>query len=570
MARSLQKFFSGTFIARTLSILLVLAGLMNIVSTLWHMSSSRFELLQDAIPLAVSHVSRALTLLLGSSLLILARGIWQKKHRSWWIACVVLVFSAILHLIRGLDIEASSVLLVLFIILLSRRSMFVVQSARVRFSGSIKFSFFVLLFLFLYTAFGSLAFEQQFIKPVTLSVVGQEYVNAVFGLGQNVLQPQTRTAHWFEYSVEFMGFVSIVAIISALFAPYVTREVPSDEERRRTRRLVLLFGEDSTSYMSLMDGKRLFFSHDRDSVVAYAIANGVAVALGSPIGKSESLPLTIKEFRDAMEVHGLSVVFLGISEASKSAYENAGFSTLKVGEEATISTATFSLEGSVMANVRHAVTKMQREGCRYEWYPMNRIPWNVMNAIETLHRSWLLHKKGPALTFSGNFFPFPDESEAEVLTIFSRDNKLQGAFSFFPCRQSKGMALELMLRHPKSTHGIVEAAIVESVSHGKMQGKHLVSLGVAPLSDTDVAREKPFAEKGLGMVMKNLNQVYGYQSLFDFKKKFQPNWTNIYLVMPRLISLPKVALAVVHAHLRYSFFSSIFRSRKTKESTNSG
>jgi phosphatidylglycerol lysyltransferase len=40
------------------------------------------------------------------------------------------------------------------------------------------------------------------------------------------------------------------------------------------------------------------------------------------------------------------------------------------------------------------------------------------------------------------------------------------------------------------------------------------------------------------------------QSLFNFKKKFQPTWESRYLVYSNQLSLPKIGWALYHAHQR--------------------
>ena len=53
----------------------------------------------------------------------------------------------------------------------------------------------------------------------------------------------------------------------------------------------------------------------------------------------------------------------------------------------------------------------------------------------------------------------------------------------------------------------------------------------------------------LEILGKNLEPVYGFRSLLQFKAKFRPTYTPVYLSMPDVGSLATVGLAIGHAYL---------------------
>jgi hypothetical protein len=46
-----------------------------------------------------------------------------------------------------------------------------------------------------------------------------------------------------------------------------------------------------------------------------------------------------------------------------------------------------------------------------------------------------------------------------------------------------------------------------------------------------------------------LDAFYHFNSLFAFKRKFQPEWVPVYLAYPGAASLPKIGYAIVRAYL---------------------
>ncbi|MDR2722168.1 MAG: hypothetical protein LBB54_00345, partial [Cellulomonadaceae bacterium] len=72
------------------------------------------------------------------------------------------------------------------------------------------------------------------------------------------------------------------AVVMVLRSAIYTR-VTSPQEQARARELVLAYGQNPGSYLTLEDDKMLFFGHTVDGVIAYGIVGGVVVVNGDPI-----------------------------------------------------------------------------------------------------------------------------------------------------------------------------------------------------------------------------------------------------------------------------------------------
>ena len=538
-------------IPQIISILIFFSGLLNIISALWtRVLPGRLMILEVLFSLQVSHFSRTLTLLFGIFLLFLANGLWQRKRRSWWLAALLLSLSSILHLVKGLDYEVSLVLLVPLTMLFTFRKLFVVQSGRIDTAQGLRTSLMILLMLSIYAFFGFFALQGQFSRPVSLTSISSDYVYSIFGIGKDTLIPHTKHAQWFEDSISLVGIVGITFVFGALFAPLLEKKKPTQEEKNRARNLVLGFGLNSSSYLSLMDDKQYFFLRNGNCLIAYKIRNNVVITLGDPIGSKTEVESSIKEFIKEVQERGLPVAFYNTGEEKQSVYKKLKMKLIKIGEEAVINISTFTTEKPEMKDIRYGINKMKRDQVSYQWYSLKQMPWNVVVDVELLYSQWLANRKGPSLTFSLNFHPFPVEENAFLLAIYSSTGNLWGAFSFLPYAIKKGMVLELMLRSRESPNGMVEAAIAEAIRYFKEQGIEKLSLGVAPLSDIELKKQKTLIEKGLQLIFDNFNQFYGYRSLFAFKQKFNPHWEHKYLAFIKYSQLPKVMLALLQVHIK--------------------
>jgi lysylphosphatidylglycerol synthetase-like protein (DUF2156 family) len=92
--------------------------------------------------------------------------------------------------------------------------------------------------------------------------------------------------------------------------------------------------------------------------------------------------------------------------------------------------------------------------------------------------------------------------------------------------------------------------IVESIDRFRDAGVEEVSLGNAPLAN---AEENPLLygreEKAVKFLFERFNRFYGYKSLFEFKKKYQPDWQGRYLGFRPKVNLLLAAIALVRVHL---------------------
>ena len=520
-------------------------GVMDIISALWPPAMSRYQLLREILPLDVLHASRTLTLIVGICLVVLSANLLGRKHRAWLTSIVLLIGTLILHMIKGLDVEEFLLTCGAIAILVVSRQLFYVKSDRLAVFSALKTTAIILAFLFMYMVGGYWFMRTQFVGPYNLRTIPAKYAYESFGVGRDTLRAETQWARWFEGSINAIGIFAVALVATALFAPAFDHTTPTAEDRERMQKIVEQYGHDETDYFSLMSDKVWWFSKNGQSAVAYKRVQNRLIVLGMPIGID--VRAAALEFRDMARRQGLSVVWYNVEE---SATKHVPGKAVKVGESAVIPIPSYTLEGSRMADVRHAITHSQREGVYFAWYSMVGLPWKELHDIDELYQEWTARKHAPELTFSLGFYPFPSIVNGKVLISHDRSGVLTSVVSLFPVNGS-GYVIDLMMRRSSSPNGVMEATINEAVQYGKRNGWDTLHLGMAPLADVDKIRtEAQIMRRLRGLIFERFNRLYDYKSLYNFKNKFNPQWSPRFIIVDDYIGLPADAAHVVAAHVK--------------------
>ena len=95
---------------------------------------------------------------------------------------------------------------------------------------------------------------------------------------------------------------------------------------------------------------------------------------------------------------------------------------------------------------------------------------------------------------------------------------------------------------------VMDFVIVESLLGFQAEGLAEASLANAPLANTSPPTGDTRHDKAVRYLYENFNRLYGYKSLFHFKKKYEPRWTGRYLAYRRRADLPLIACAMVAVH----------------------
>jgi lysyl-tRNA synthetase class 2 len=98
-------------VRRVASLLVFVAGFVSLLSALSEPLRDRLNVVHSLFPMAVPETAAALAALAGIGLIELGRGIRRGQRRAWLVCLALLLAVAVLHLIKGVDIEEALIAL---------------------------------------------------------------------------------------------------------------------------------------------------------------------------------------------------------------------------------------------------------------------------------------------------------------------------------------------------------------------------------------------------------------------------------------------------------------------------
>jgi lysylphosphatidylglycerol synthetase-like protein (DUF2156 family) len=534
--------------ARRIAALLIAgAGLMNLVSAVLPPLRARVTALEEIVPLAVSQAAAAVVGLSGLLLLLVARGVRRGQRHAWAIAEVVLGLSFALHVVKGLDFEEALLAGAAGLYLYANRRQFRVRADEVAVGRGLAV-----------LAVGACAAVAA--ATVTIEVVA----GRTHHLGwPTAVQAATERlvgiagipvgGRLDQFLVPVLVAVSLGLVVYSgwlLFSPVVAKRLapPEPGDADRARGIVRGANGGTLAYFALRDDKRWFFW--RDSLVAYAVSQGVALVSPDPIGPTVERQQVWRAFRQFADDHGWPIAVMGASEEWLPIYRAAGMRDLYVGDEAVVDPRRFTLAGPRNKAIRQAFNRVANKG-----YTMSfEDPANLDPGLEAALRSLMTEsrrgetERGFSMTLGRVF----DRNDTGLLLAVcrDRDGRPVAFCQFVPAPGIGGYSLDLMRRSESGDHpnGLTDFVIASTILHLGEVGAAGLALNFATmrgvLADERGDGTRRRMERWISRRMSSSMQI---ESLWGYNAKFDPDWVPRYACYDAAEHLVAAASALAKA-----------------------
>jgi len=528
------------------ALLVALNGAFGILSAWLVHHPARFTLLAHHLPVPLLRGSWLTGVLAGAVQLFLAWSLSRRKWQAWRIVVVVLLFSAGAQLLRELHYGQAAFSLGLLLLLLVLKPQFTAASdpPSVR-HGALVFLG-AALFTYLYGLLGFYLLDRHFHQNFNLLDASRQTLAFLAWLDTPALARPNLLARWFLDSLAVIEAGGLAYGLVMVLQPVVYRRTVLAAERERARGILERHGRSSLAHLTLLPDKTYFFSRSGQSFAAYTLVGNVAVALGDPVGPEEDIPRLISEFRDTCGENDWYPVFYQTLPDHLPGYHTAGFKSLKIGEEAVVELAGFSLAGSRRKSLRQSVGRMTRLGYTTELLepPLGD---DTLARLKEVSDQWLRLQTGGEKRFSLGWFDPSYLKPCPVMVVLDATGRFQAFANLIPEYRRNEGTIDLMRRR-SAENGLMDMLFIRLIEHFRERGYETFNLGLCPLAGVGDEPGAGLQERAARFFYQHFNRLYSFKGLRRFKEKFDPCWEPRYLIYNSALALPKIAVAVVRAN----------------------
>jgi phosphatidylglycerol lysyltransferase len=506
---------------RVLAIFTFLAGVVLLLSGATPAAAGRLRLLDKTIPLGLIELSHFAGSVVGAALLLLSQGLARRLDAAYVLTMVALLAGVFASLMKGADFEEALALTAILLVLWRARAAFDRRAAlfETRFSPGWVMSVAAALAASLWLGF--FAFKHV------------DYSNEL----------------WWQFSLHgeasrmLRGTVgAVVTVLLFAFARligYAPHEAaaPTDEDLQRAAAIIAA-STSTSSYLVFLRDKALLFDDERRGFVMYAVQGRTWAALGDPVGPPERMNALIELFLERCDDFGGVPVFYEISHEHLHRYADVGLTFVKLGEEARVDLASFTIDGARGKKFRHALHRLERADARFRVLEIDDVR-SRLDSLREVSDDWLARHAGAEKGFSLGFFSGDYITRFRVAVI-EQDGGIVAFANLWEGPRKEELSLDLMRYDARAPKEVMEALLVHVMLWGKEEGYRRFMLGMAPLSGFESSPAAPLWSRLASFVYHHGEPIYRFQGLRAFKQKFDPEWQPRYLAYPGGLRLPRV------------------------------
>ena len=385
----------------------------------------RIIYLKKLVPLPFLEISHFIGSIAGMGLLLLGRGLQRRLDAAYHLTIGLLIAGIVASMVKGIDYEEAMALLLILVAILPTRRHFYRKAS-----------------------FFSQPFNAGWIAAI-LIVLGcsvwlgfysyrhLEYADSLwwrFAFGGDASRFLRATV-----GVVVLGLFFAAARLLRPAPPQPTDSGRQDLEKASP---IVRNSAQVSANLALLGDKRFLFSPEGDAFIMYAVEGRSWIGMGDPIGSDLRWPELIWKFRELSDRYGGRTVFYEIGHERLHLYLDLGLSLLKLGEEARVPLATFSLEGGGRKGLRYTKRKLEKEGCRFEVVPTESVTAHI-DGLKNISDAWLREKSTKEKGFSLGFFQ-PDYIRRCPVALVIRNDRIEAFANLWTGTQLEELSLDLM------------------------------------------------------------------------------------------------------------------------------
>lgn len=516
---------------------------------------------------SIAQTTDAGAVIIAVALLLIARGISQKRRRAWQLATLLqslLFILAIFHNLHRYFAHHETTQLIfgkfgithllfeislLVALIVKRRVFHTVTNLHTRKSD---------LFYFLQAA--SLSYlvawiiiffdRKRFAHGISFLQISETAAKGLIGVSGPVTFSMVKTQERVENLLVGLGLFIAVTTIFRILRPVERIAHMSAADKALISELITKYpSDDSLSYFALRDDKDVIWAKNGKAAITYSVINGTMIASGDPLGDPECWPAAIEEFINVAVHHAWIPAVFGCTEKAGDIWQReTECDALEIGDEAIVLVEDFNIETPQLKSVRQLANKARKEGYETQIKKISELTNAERATLSKLAQEW--RRGGDERGFSMALGRFCDTQDPDALVAWACVSGLpKGLLQFVPWGKD-GLSLDLMRRASDSVSGVNELLIAETIEYARANGIVKISLNFATFRSIFEKGER----LGAGPITRInhkililLSRFVQMESLYRFNAKFQPAWEPRYILFPNIGHLGRVAIAILRA-----------------------
>lgn len=467
-------------------------------------------------PLVVFEASHFVSSIVGTLMLFVAAGLWQRLNSAWLLSILLMAAGAVASLLTGAHYLHAMALIAIMTGLIASRRAFYRQTGLGELDVSPTWPLAILAVIAGATWLGFFSFRHV------------EYRDELWW----TFERNAATSRFLRGEVAVAFIVMLVAWLRLMRA----RALPKREERTAEfdARIESVIAEADFSgpdaNLAFLDDKRFMFSPSGRSFIMYGVSGRSWIAMGPPVGRREEVQSLSWRFRDLADRSHANAVFYAIDADFLPVALDLGLTVQKIGENAVVDLEKFTLEGGKRSRLRQARRGIEKAGCAFKILERDEVGAR-MDELAAVSNAWLAAHKGAEKCFSLGRFEPRYVARFRVGAIL-KDGKVVAFANIMTAEGARAASVDLMRHSPDAPQGIMDGLFVELIMWAKERGYRVFDLGMAPLAGLERRRLAPMLSRIGVLVYEHGGGLYGFEGLRKYKEKFDPLWKPVYLAAP--------------------------------------
>jgi phosphatidylglycerol lysyltransferase len=506
---------------QALSAAVFLTGAILLFSGATPAIAGRLEFINALLPLGIIEVSHFAGSLVGAALLVLAWGLWHRLDAAFGLTVVLLGLGIGVSLLKGGDWEEALLLTGVLAALVPAHRHFYRRAA-----------------------LGAQPLEAGWVAAI-VAVLGASVWLGLFA-HRHV---EYASELWWRFELDgdaprfLRATVGAVAVVLLGGLRRLLRHAPGRTEAPTTSDLdraaaVVAASDDVSANLALLGDKALLFSETGRSFLAYGVSGRSWVALGDPVGDPAERQELAWRFRELADRHGGATVFYEVGVAQLPLYIDLGLTLLKLGEEARVPLADFSLDGGNRKGLRRNQRTMEREGTSFEIVNQPAVA-ALLPTLRGISDAWLREKRTREKGFSLGRFDERYITRFPVALVRHQGEVVAFA-NLWTTDSRRELSVDLMRYLPAAPAGVMQFLFTSLMLWGRAEGYGSFTLGMAPLAGLENRALAPLWSRLGALMYRHGEHFYHFKGLREYKNKYDPVWEPKYLASPGGLALARV------------------------------